>query len=117
MLGDEDLLGSHDNKGTNDDDDDDSIVQSRKRRRLESNDVTPAPSDFLDDAQSVQSGSRDPTSVDRELTNQIAPPPRKVIEFNEKLVQVCHDSLQPSATPDHLQHRFMVNVNYSVTCE
>ncbi len=93
-------------------DDDDSMVQSRKRRRMQSNEGTPAPSDLFDDGSSFQSGIRE--SVDREMANQITSLPRKVMEFNEKLVQVLQSPLQPSSTPDHLQHRFMVKVHLHV---
>ena len=104
-MGDDDL-GFHDNK-MSDHEDDDSMVQSRKRRRLQSDEGTPAPSDLQDDGASEQSGGRG-LSPDRESTNRIASLPRKVVEFNDKLVQVIQSPLQPSSTPDHLQHRFMV---------
>ena len=102
----DDEFGFHDNK-ISDNEDDDSMVQSRKRRRLQSDEETPAPSDLQDDRASEQSGGRG-FSPDRESTNQIVPLPRKVVEFNDKLVQVIQSPLQPSSTPDHLQHRFMV---------
>jgi len=93
-------------------DDQDSLVQSRKRRRLMSDDGV------LDsvDGDSVQSAVKEPG--DDLVPSLPAPLPRKVMEFNDKLVQVVHPTLQPSSTPDHLQHRFMVSaaIAYSIQC-
>ncbi len=89
-------------------DDNDSIVQLRKRRRLLSDEGTPLPDD--DDGVSLQSGAL--TYTNQEMR---APPSKKVVEFNEKLVEVFHSMLQSSSTPEHLQHRFLVGTSIVTT--
>ncbi len=67
---------------------------------MHSNEGTPTP----DDGASLQSGAM--AYADR---GEVNPPlSKRVMEFNDKLVEVFHSPLQPSSTPDHLQHRFLV---------
>lgn len=46
-------------------------------------------------------------------SNQIAEPaprPPQPPSFSDKLIEVYHEAVQPSATPSYLQHRFMVSL-------
>ena len=108
---DDDIIPSNapSNSNQGDDDDDDEILQSRKRRRLQAEENDPITSEHLDDDLSNQSDPRRLLLDDQE-------PVKKVISFQEKQVEVYHKSLQPSATPEHLQHRFMVSEGKELSC-
>ena len=95
------------------DDNDDDIIQSRKRRRFDSEGETPGISDLIGDEHSNQSDARLSTSVDNQPSNEIAPPAylkKPTPAFSEKMIDKCHAPFQSSATPQHLQHRFMVSI-------
>ena len=80
----------------------------RKRRCLSSDDdeddnggdETILEDDIIDD-QSEQDHDK--------ATNQIAINPKPAIKFSEKMIEVYQTPWQPSATPTHLQHRFMAS--------
>ena len=75
-----------------------------KRRRL---DVSRS------DGEEEQSVSRSVSPWEQTpSSNQIAVPvprPPPLPSFSDKLVEVYHEPIQPSATPTYLQHRFMVS--------
>lgn len=65
------------------------------------------------DEQSAGSRSVSPS----EHTEPVSRPAPSRPSFSDKLIEVYHDAVQSSATPTHLQHRFMVSTVYStLTC-
>ena len=77
-----------------------------KRRRLEisgsdGEDEQPA-------SRSVSPWEQTPSSNQISVPVPRPPPPPS---FSDKLVEVYHEPIQPSATPTYLQHRFMVSIS------
>ena len=55
-----------------------------------------------------QSASRSVSPSEQTITEPISRPPPPP-SFSDKLIEVYHDAVHPSATPTYLQHRFMVS--------
>ena len=80
-----------------------------KRRRLEVS---------RSDVEEEQSVSRSVSPWEQTpSSNQITVPvphPPPLPSFSDKLVEVYHEPIQPSATPTYLQHRFMVSISLDI---
>ena len=62
-----------------------------------------------DDVMSMLSGAHSDDGGDAPLPVHLPSKPQGV-KFSDKMVEVYQSPWQPSATPSHLQHRFMVSL-------